>query len=189
MYVLHRQFALKDMALNVRTDIPAETMMQTVRYIVTDLDNTVVSYQPGTLADHIDASIARPRLNSAVLALFAAVGIVVTAIGVYGVVAYSVAQRRHEIGIRLALGAPKPAVYRLVLAQGARLVALGLLAGSVCSVAAIPLLRRAVSGPPGGEPFIILAVGSIILLVALTACWVPARRAAAIDPLCTLRES
>ena len=111
-----------------------------------------------------------------------------TAIGIFGIVAYTVAERRNELGIRLALGAQRHVICRLVLAKGARLTAIAVVIGGVCAVAATPLFRRFTPAPGGSDLWLVAAVGLFVSGVALLACWIPARRAAQVDPLAALGE-
>lgn len=122
-------------------------------------------------------------MNSAVLAAFAIVGMVLTAIGVYGVVAFSVAQRRHEIGLRLALGAEKSAILQLVLVESTPLILMAVAAGTLCSLLALSQLSPFIHHSLGHSFSITFLVALLVSGVALIACWLPARRAADEDPL------
>ena len=188
LYILHTQFAITDMALLVRTDASAATMLERMRVAVADVDQRALFHEPGSVEDHMDASLARPRLNSTVLAVFAIVGVSLSVIGVYGVIAYSVAQRRHEIGIRLALGAVKSAICRLIVGEGARLIGWSLVVGVLCILA-----MRAFAGSFGysveaSDVWLLAVVALFLAALALVACWIPARRAARIDPLVALGQ-
>jgi ABC-type lipoprotein release transport system permease subunit len=136
--------------------------METIRTIVPKLDPCIAIGRWETLEDRVAGAVATPRLNSALLAAFATVAVVLTAIGVYGVMAYSVAQRRREIGIRLALGAPGRAVFRLVLRDGIRLVAWALVIGSALSMAMLPVLQVFVHG--GARNHVAVVFVSALLL-------------------------
>ena len=188
LYVLHAQFGITDMALLVRTDISAAVMAERMRAAVAGMDQRALFHEPGSVENHMAASLARPRMNSAVLAVFAIVGVSLAVVGVYGVIAYSVAQRRHEIGIRLALGAQKSAICRLVVGDGARLIGWSLAIGVVCSLAAHPLLRSFGHSSAGSDGTLLVAVALLVAALGLLACWLPARRAANLDPLRALGQ-
>lgn len=183
LYVPHAQFSITDMAMLVRTDTSVAIMAERMRAAVASVDQRALFHEPGNVEDHMDASLARPRLNSAVLAVFAFVGISLAALGVYGVIAYSVAQRQHEMGIRLALGAAPARISWLVIREAAPLIALSLVVGALCSLMARPFLRSFAHSSTGEDALLIAIVASAVAAVALLACWIPARRAARIDPL------
>ena len=122
------------------------------------------------------------------LGLFAAVALVLAVIGVYGVIAYSTAQRTQEIGIRLALGADQRSVLRLVLAGGLRIATAGLTLGLVGALMLTRVLSSLLYGVGTQDPVTFVVVPGVLLLVALAACWIPARRAMRVDPLTALRS-
>ena len=138
--------------------------------------------------DYISRSLARPRFNALLLSIFAGVALLLTTIGIYGVMAYSVAQRRQEIGIRMALGAQKGDVLRLVVGGGMRLTALGVIIGISATFALTRVLGSLLYDV---KSFDLPTLGSVALLlgaIALLACWVPAWRASGVSPLLALRE-
>ena len=188
LYVAHAQFSITDMALLVRTDAPSAVMAERLRGTVASVDQRALFHEPGSIEDHMDASLARPRLNSAVLAVFATVGVSLAVVGMYGVLGYSVAQRRHEFGIRLALGAEKSAICRLVVWQGARLIACSLVAGLLCILAVRPFLRSFGHSSLASDFSLLAMVALVVAALALVACWLPARRAAHLDPLHALGQ-
>jgi ABC-type antimicrobial peptide transport system permease subunit len=122
------------------------------------------------------------------LGAFAALALFLAAIGLYGVLAYSVAQRRAEIGIRMALGSSTPAVFRMVLGQGARLIAIGLAIGLGGSLLLTRMVRTMLYGVGPTDPLVYAAVLALLTATALVACAVPARRAARVDPLVAIRD-
>lgn len=122
------------------------------------------------------------------LAVFAALALVLAAIGIHGVLSYTVAQRRHEIGIRMALGAPASRVTRLVIGQGARLVGIGLLIGVVLALATTQVMQSLLFGVSVRDITALLAVLPVLAIVGLVATWLPARRAVRTDPLSALRQ-
>ena len=131
--------------------------------------------------------MAQPRLNMMLLVVFAGVAIVLTAVGIYGVMAYSVAQRTQEIGIRMALGAQRFDVLRLIVGQGARLVVLAMVLGVAAALAATKLIASLLFGVAATDLPTLISVAFLLALIALAACWLPARRASGIDPITALR--
>ncbi len=175
------------MTLLVRTVGEPEDVAAAVREAVwaVDRDQPVPAAQP---MDALLTDILRPvRFNGVLLGLFAAVALLLSAIGIYGVVAWHVAQRVREMGIRLALGASRSAVLRQVVGQGMRVVGVGVVVGMLGAVGVGFALRRLLFGVEPFDPWSAVGVPLLLLGVALLACWVPAQRAAAIDPIEALR--
>jgi putative ABC transport system permease protein len=186
VYVPHSQCAFPDMTLVVRSRSRPEAVFDLLQETVAQMDASLPLFQRRTMGDNIIALIAQPRLNSMLLSAFALIATLLTAVGVYGSMAYSVAQRTHEIGIRLALGAQKVAIFRLVVGEGMRLTGWSLLCGALCSVILGRLLEKVVySAGTGGMSTmpIITLVAALVFVVALIACWFPAQRASGVDPL------
>jgi putative ABC transport system permease protein len=183
VYMPHAQCPAVDMTLVLRGHGSADQMIGATRHAVTAIDMSVVLYQSHEMEHYLKVAVAQARLNSILMAIFASVAVVLTAIGVYGVMAYAVVQRTHEIGIRLALGAQKLTIFRLVVGQGVRLILWSLLFGIVCSVCAMPFLRPVINGDSISTPVIVVLVASLLGTIALVACWLPAQRAAEFDPL------
>jgi ABC-type antimicrobial peptide transport system permease subunit len=142
---------------------------------------------PQSLEELVAASVAQRRLVLAVLGFFAASALLLAGIGLYGVVACTVSQRTREIGIRMAVGAPRRAVLGLFLRQGARLTGLGIVLGLLGAVALTRLLASQLYGVEPTDPATFAIVAGLLLLVALGASFLPARRAAAVDPMNALR--
>lgn len=140
-----------------------------------------------SLEQLIGSSIAPQRFNLSLLSLFAGLGLLLAAVGIYGVMAYSVAQRTHEIGIRLALGARVSDVLKLILRQGMTLVMAGVALGLIGAAALTRLLKSLLFGVTATDPLTFSLIAVLLLFVALLACWVPARRAARVDPMVALR--
>ena len=140
--------------------------------------------------DDVAASaLAQPRFVTFLLALFAATALTLAAIGIYGTISLLVSERTQEMGIRLALGAGRPTILKLVLGQGMILTAIGLSAGLAGAVILTRTLSGLVYGVGTLDPFTFIAVPVMLAVVALLACVIPARRAASVDPITTLRQS
>lgn len=140
-----------------------------------------------TMDSLISETVAQPRLQAGLLGLFGLLALVLTAVGLYGVIALSVGQRTRELGIRIALGAQQCNVLALVLGQGMRLVLLGIGAGLLASLGLTRVMRNLLYGVTPTDPLTLAAVACLLVCVAVMACWVPARRAARVDPMVALR--
>lgn len=187
-YLPHSQCASEDMTLVLRGNAPDETTLTAVQRVLSSIDKSAPLYQSEPMDHYLAATLAQARLNSALMTIFAAVAIALTAIGVYGVMAYTVVQRRHEIGIRLALGAQRRGVFNLILGEGVRLLGWALVTGGICTAVVTRSLRWTAQGAPDHEMTTIGLVGIFLSAVALVACWLPARRAARLDPLAALGQ-
>src|SRR5437762_5367258 len=146
------------------------------------MDQELPVFSIKTMDEYIAASVAAPRFNTTLLSIFAAVALVLTVVGLYGVMSYSVAQRTNEIGIRMALGAQTRDVLRLIVSQGFKLVLLGLAIGLIGAFALMRVISGLVFGVTTKDPLTFASVALLLGLVALLACYIPARRAARVDP-------
>jgi putative ABC transport system permease protein len=133
------------------------------------------------------SATAQEQFNLLLVGVFALLALVLAAVGLYGVTSYAVAQRTHELGIRLALGAQPTDVLRIVLGQGARLVVAGLAVGTAASLALTRLMTGLLFGIGARDPLTFAGVGVLLALVSLVACYIPARRAMRVDPVVALR--
>jgi len=131
--------------------------------------------------------VAQPRLNLSLLVTFATLALLLAAVGVYGVMAYTVAQRTHEFGIRVAMGARPGDVLKQVLVEGGRLAALGLALGLAAALGLTRLMSSMLFEVKPGDPLALGAAAAVLVIVALAACYIPARRATKVDPLVALR--
>jgi putative ABC transport system permease protein len=187
MFLPYAQAPDGGMTVVVRTTGDAAAMTSAVRDAVRAVDPTIPVYDVSTMQSQVSKSMLAQRLSGSLIAVFALMALVLATVGVYGVIAYSVAERRHEIGIRLALGAQGGDVRRLVVGQGVRLTATGLAIGLVGAVLVGRAIRTLLFGV-GAVHLPTLAIVSVILLsVAAAASWIPARRAARTDLLGALR--
>jgi len=158
-----------------------------VREVLTTLDPNVALERPTLLADDVERYLIPQRLGASLVGVFGAVGLVLAMTGLYGVLAYGVTQRRREFGVRMALGARPGDVVRLVVRRGLALVAVGVGLGFVAALVAGRLIAGFLFGLDPADPVTLLAVPAALLGVALLASAVPARRAAAADPMASLR--
>jgi ABC-type antimicrobial peptide transport system permease subunit len=138
--------------------------------------------------DVFGESVSERRFVAVLLGAFAGVALLLAAVGTYGILSYTVSERRHEIGIRMALGATRSTVLGLVLRQGAILTGIGLAAGVIAAVALSRVMRTLVFNVRPSDPLTMGAVTIFIALIALVACYIPARRATRVDPIVVLRE-
>jgi putative ABC transport system permease protein len=188
MYFPYAQFPYRYMALTVLTHGDPQSMIENIRNTVLTIDPDQPIYQTRTLAAVIDANLVPWRFSMMLLSVFAAIALVLAAAGIYGVMAYLVAQRTHEVGIRMALGARSGDVLRLVVGDGAKLALLGVFAGLIASVALTRLMAGLLFNVSTTDPLTFCLVACLLVLVALAACYIPARRAAAVDPMVALRH-
>jgi ABC-type lipoprotein release transport system permease subunit len=171
----------------VRAKGDPRAVLGSVRSALHDLDPRLPLLEVRTLAQHIDANLVTQRVPAQMLAVLAPLALGLAAIGLYAVIAYSLAQRTKEIGVRLALGSSLHAVVSLMVWQGMRVVLVGAAVGWPVALFAGWTLRRTFVGVPFGDPLIYAGVPALLVAVALLACFLPARRAANVDPLTALR--
>ncbi|HEV2196204.1 MAG TPA: ABC transporter permease [Candidatus Acidoferrum sp.] len=171
----------------VRTAREPLEVAASVRSAIWSVDKDLAVTRVRTMEEVRSLSIASQRLNLLLFTLFAAMALVLATVGTYGVMAYSVAQRTREIGIRVALGATRADVFRTVLAQGFRLAALGLLVGIAAALALTRLMTSMIYGISSTDAATFITVALLLAFVALAACYIPARRAMRVDPMVALR--
>jgi putative ABC transport system permease protein len=188
MYLPQTQIPFNIMTLVVRTSVsnPAN-LTSAIRSELAALDRNIPLTSVRLFDDYISRSLARPRFNALLLSIFAGTALLLTAIGIYGVMAYSVAQRTNEIGIRIALGAGKSSIFRLVVGQAMAIVAISLGVGLVGAFAATRLLNSLLFGVGAFDPITFISIVVLVSLVAFLAAWLPARRATRVDPIIALR--
>lgn len=162
-------------------------LIPAVQGAVWDVDRNVPLFRLRTMNDVIARSVARPKFTMLLLTTFAAIAMVLAAIGLYGVMSYSVSQRTREIGIRLALGAQRRDVLRLVVGQGMALAGAGLIVGIASSIGLTRLIAKLLFGVGATDATTFIGVSLLLAGVALLACWLPARKASGIDPMAALR--
>jgi putative ABC transport system permease protein len=187
MYVPHRQQTWPFMSFAVRTTVEPESLIGAVRAEVAALTQEEAAFDFHTMDGRFAELVARRRFIMFLLLLFAATALVLATIGLYGTLAHGVAQRTHEIGVRMAIGAQRSHVLRLILRQGAMLTAVGVAIGLVAAVAGSRLLAGVLYEISATDPVTFVGVPLLLICVALLACYLPARRATKVDPMVALR--
>lgn len=172
----------------VRTQTPSYASIEAIRKAVERVNGEQVTYGFESMEGIIAASLAARRFTMILLACFAAVALMLASIGIYGVVTYRVTSRTHEIGIRVALGAQKRDVLRLVVGQGMILALFGVGIGIVGALGLTRFLSSQLFGVKPTDPLTVVIVSLVLTSVALLACYIPARRAARVDPMVALRH-
>ena len=187
MYLPLRDVFESAVAIVVRTGSNPTAVLRHVQETVRALDSDMPLYDVRTMEDHMGLALLPARLGGSVLGLFGVLGLILAAVGIYGVMAYSVAQRTHEIGIRVALGADRARVLKLVLGEGMRLAAIGTALGLVGAAAAGRLVSGLLYNVSPLDPAAFIGVPLLLVGVAALAVYVPARRAARLDPIRALK--
>ena len=187
MYLPYLQAPVPTMTLLVRTEADPLSYVGAVRAKVKEIDSAQAVSSFMTLDDFLSNVMGRRRFDASLLSLFASLALILAAVGIYGLLSYSVSQRTRELGIRMAIGAPRGQLLRLVLGQGMVMVmvglGLGLVAGALCS----RLLGSFLFGVTGTDPVTLSASAALLVAVSLLACYLPARRATRVDPVVALR--
>ena len=186
-YVPYDQVSLGGMTLVVRAASNPQALMPMIRNEMKRADAELPLYNVRTLEEYVSGSVAQRRFTALLLGIFAGIALLLAAVGLYGVMSYGVAQRTHEIGVRVALGAESGDVLRLVIGQGLRLTLLGVVLGWLGALGVSRFLSGMLYGVAGDDPLTFAAVAAVFVAVALAACYVPARRAMRVDPLVALR--
>jgi putative ABC transport system permease protein len=176
------------MTLVARSNVDPERLTQSIRAAITAIDPELPFYGTRPMQARIDESLVGRRTPMLLGASFAIIAVFLACIGIYGVLAYQVAQRRREIGIRLALGSDGPRIFRLIVREGLMLLGLGVIAGLAGSVTIRRAMETQLFGVQALDPVVLGSVAALLGLVAFTACAVPARRATRIDPVIALTD-
>jgi predicted permease len=177
------------MALVLKTGLDPQTLVGQVRAAVRAIDPEQPLADVRTMDQWIARSLELRRTPAMLLALFGAVALVLSAIGIYGVLAFSVAQRGREFGIRQALGADRRAILTLVLRQGLLTAGVGIVLGLFASAGVSRLMQTMLFGVGRHDPAVFAGVTAVLLVVAAAACYIPARRATRVDPMAALRDA
>jgi putative ABC transport system permease protein len=176
------------MTLAIRTRGASAGLVKEVKKQVWSLDSQIPVSDVQSMDELMAVSLAQQRFNMLLLAIFAALALVLAAVGVYGLMAYGVSQRTHEIGLRMALGAQRRGVLRLVMGDGARLACAGIVIGALGALALTRLMTSLLFEVKPADPATFAAVAILLGVVALAACYIPARRAMGVDPMVALRH-
>jgi putative ABC transport system permease protein len=187
VYVPHAQYGAAEMHLLLRAEQRPEALVSMARVALREIDPRLAFGAPVLLEELVARAGAPSRFRALLLALFAGVALLLAAVGLYGVVAYTVSRRTREIGLRLALGAGRGVVLRSIAGETLGSVALGVVAGLVLSAWLSRLVSGLLFGVSALDPLTYLGVPLLLMAVALVACWLPARNAASVDPAVVLR--
>ena len=180
----------RDMAVTVRTKLNAATLIPSIKSAVYGQGNKQPIYAVANMLDLVSDSMSSQRLAMILLGAFAGLALVLACVGIYGVISYSVIQRVREVGVRMALGAQKSDVLRMIIRDGLGMTLLGLTLGAAVAIALARVLSsfsRLLYGVHAADPATFVATSALLITVALLACYIPARRAAKVDPLVALR--
>jgi putative ABC transport system permease protein len=173
--------------VELKTNVPPVGILRAAQGELRGLDSSLAVFRPRTMDDVIAGAMQDTSLQTFLLGIFAGLGLLLSAVGTYSVMAYLVSQRTHEIGIRVALGAQRNGVLRLVLGQGTRLALIGVTLGVIAALMLSKLLEGLLFGVSARDPLTFAGVAFLLTSVALAACYIPARRAMRVDPMVALR--
>jgi putative ABC transport system permease protein len=187
-YVPYYQFPLSlDLTFVVRAQGNPRGLISFVRSQMASMEPNAPLYNVETMEQYLTLSAAQARFNAVLLAIFAGLALLLASVGLYGIISYSVSQRTHEIGVRMALGAERRDVMKMVVGQGLKLALAGVAIGIAGALAMTRFLSSLLYGVSATDPLTFAAVSLILIAVALLACYIPARRAAKVDPMVALR--
>jgi len=181
------QLPIGALSVVVRTQQSPGALLPAVRERVCNIEPAALVFRGKTLEQYLSVSLGQPRFNALLLSVFAALAFLLAIVGLYGSVAYAVAQRTNEIGIRMALGAMPNAILRLVLGHGLRLACIGGAIGLLGALLLTRVMKTLLFGVGTTDPLTFCVVAALMAAVAIAGCYVPARRAIRVDPLVALR--
>jgi putative ABC transport system permease protein len=192
LYIPYRQSdkirPVLSMSLIVRTESDPLSLANSVRRVVHDVDSNQPVSKIRTMDENIADSISQPRFRTTLLSVFAAIALVLAAIGIFSVMAYSVAQRTREIGVRVAIGATRSQIFRLIVGYAMRLTVIGAVLGMSVALLLTRYVSTLLFHVESYDPVTLAGIAVVIMLVAVSACYVPARRATRVDPVTALRQ-
>jgi putative ABC transport system permease protein len=186
MYVSNEQSPVYGMTMSVRTDLDPASLEKTIRQAISVVNHNQPINNVRTLQRIMDDSVTGNRMEAILLTIFSAIALVLASIGIYGVLAYTVAQRTHELGVRAALGASRSTLLALVLVRGLILALIGLVIGLSGALALTRYISTILYNIPPRDPVTLASVAALLAGVALLACYIPARRATKVDPMVAL---
>ena len=187
VYLPFDQAPITDVSLLVRSSAVPSLIINGARAAIREVDPDLPIFDVKTMADALSESVAQPRFYAILLGSFAAIALVIAALGIYGVISYAVSQRTRELGIRIALGAQRERVVRLVIGQGLTLTLVGIVIGVVGAYGLTRLIASLLFGVTSADPLTFIVVAFLFMAVACLASYLPARRAAAVDPIIAMR--
>ena len=187
VYQPDAQKSFAQLSVTVRTSLPPENIVSSLREQVQSLDKNLPLVDVKTMEDYVSDSMAAPRFDTVLLGIFASLALLLTAIGLYGVISYSVTQRMHEMGIRIALGAQSTDILRMILRQGLLLAIVGVAIGLAASFGTARIIASLLYGIRATDIGTFVVIAAVLMGVALVASYVPARQATKVDPMVALR--
>jgi putative ABC transport system permease protein len=188
VYAPHAQTPFRGMMLAVRTAANPLALVPALREQVAALDRNLPVAKIQTLEQIVAQSVTQPRFNLLLLGAFAALALALAAVGIYGVISYSVTRRTRELGVRMALGAQANDVLRVIVGQGLKLALAGVLLGLGGAFSLTRLMKTLLFNVSATDPLTFVSLALLLTAIALLACWAPARRATKVDPLAVLRH-
>ncbi len=187
MYAVHTQAPRRSLGLVVRTSGDPMSLVSAIRSRIADMDRDLPLSNMRTMDQILSESIQRPRFNMLLITIFAVVAMVLASVGIYGVISYSVSQRTHEIGVRIALGAQPRDIFKMVVGQGLKLAITGVGAGLVAAFALTRVMVSLLYGVQATDPLTFAAISAVLTSIVIMASYIPARRATKVDPMVSLR--
>ena len=187
MYAVHTQVPRRSLAMVVRTSGDPMSVVSAIRSRIAGMDRELPLSNMRTMEQILSESIMRPRFNMLLITIFAVVAMVLASVGIYGVISYSVSQRTHEIGVRIALGARPRDIFKMVLGQGMKLALTGVGAGIVAAFALTRVMVSLLYGVEATDPLTFVAISAVLTGIVIVASYIPARRATKVDPMISLR--
>jgi putative ABC transport system permease protein len=187
VYFPFEQSLARNMHLVIRTSSDPAAMTPTIVKEIQAVDAEMPAFDVATMEQRLSDFLARRRFSMILLGVFAVIALLLASLGIYGVMSYTVSQRTHEIGVRIALGAQRRDVLKLIVGQGLTLTLVGATIGLLAAFGLTRFLSSLLFGVAATDPLTFAGVALLLMAVALAACWIPARRAVRIDPLISLR--
>jgi putative ABC transport system permease protein len=187
LYFSSKQDINSNMAIVVRSTVEPESIAPALRQAVAEVDRTVPVSEVKTMEHIVSESVTQPRFNLFLLGMFSGIALLLSVAGIYGVTAYTVTQRTHELGIRIALGAQVGDVLRMILGQGMAVIGTGIVIGLIAAFGLMRLMNSLLFGVSATDPFTFAGITVVLIAAGLLACYIPARRATKVDPLTALR--